>query len=176
MSLAVCGQTKGHSGLRAAWVDPKVVVCRLDSHYKLPFKGLTQNYIKKRVNAAVSVTHANSNVIDIIKRGTGFLYSQMDKLKDVVRSPTDEKSQTDCHSHPSHTFSAHLLVPRGKRCHWGRHVLQDFKEHHTDNHERKGECQHKLIDSKPADVDGWIRKQESTTHLAVVERHQASVH
>lgn len=117
MSLAVCGQTKGHSGIRAAWVDPKVVVCRLDSHYKLPFKGLTQNYIKKRVNAAVSVTHANSNVIDIIKRGTRLLYSQMDKLKDVVRNPTDKKSQTDGHSHPSHTFSAHLLIPLGKRCH-----------------------------------------------------------
>ncbi len=55
-------------------------------------------------------------------------------------------------------------------------MLQDFKEHHTDNHERKGKRQHKLIDSEPADVDGWIRKQESTSHLAVVERHQASVY
>lgn len=121
--MAVCSQTGGHSGLCGARVDPKVVVLRLDSNYNLPLKGLTQNNIEKRVNAAVSVTHANGNVIDIIKRGTGLLYSQMDKLKDVVRSPTDEKGQTDGHSHPSHTFGAHSLVPRGKRSHCGRHML-----------------------------------------------------
>lgn len=123
MSLAVCSKTEGHSGLCGARVDPKVVVGRLDSNYKLPLKGFTQNNIEKRVNAAISVAHADGKMIDIIKRGTGLLYSQMDKLKDVVRSPTDEKCQTDGHSHSSHTFGAHLLVPRGKRCHCGRHML-----------------------------------------------------
>lgn len=123
-TATVCGAWVHHAELPMSWPY---------SSKKLPLKGLTKHNIEEWVNAAVSIAHANGNIIGIGERYARLLHRQMNQLEDIERSPADEESQADGHCHPGHLPGAHSQTPWRQRRHTCGHVLENLEEYQTDN-------------------------------------------
>lgn len=148
----------------------------MHSLQKLSLEGLTEDDVEEWVNAAVSIAHANSNVVGIGESQAWVLQAEVDKLEDVVRSPADEESQADGHSHPGHLPCAHSQTPRGQWGHAGGHVLEDLGEHHTDYGQGDGKGQEKLVKCVPVNVTDKIWQKESASNQTIWKGHQACIH
>lgn len=162
--ITLWGQSQTHTAVSHARVQPEDPIVWPDGHNELPLKGLTQHDVEVWVDAAVSVTHADGNVVDIEEGKAGPLNPQVGQLQDVVRSPADEEGQAYSHSHTGHLMCTYSQAALGQGGHRGRHVLEDLEEHHADDDQRQGEGQHKLVEGKPVGVSGWIWQQEGTAH------------
>ncbi len=171
---SIRGQTETDTALGR--INPEDFVCRTDGYDELSFEGFAQHDVEQRVDAAVGVAHANGDVIGIQKGITGPLHTQMCQLQDVMRRPANEERQAYSDSHPSDLSSAHTKAVLGKWSHRGSHVLEDLEKHHTNDHQRQSERQHKLVESKPVCVCGRIGKEQSASHRSVPQGHEASVH
>lgn len=165
-AASVCG-ARLHAELPVEWVHS------LD---KLSLEGLTEDDVEERVDAAVSVAHADGDVVGVGESQAWALDPEVDELEDVIRSPADEKRQADGHGHPGHFPGAHPQTPRGQRGHAVGHVLEDLEEHHTDDGQRDGKRKEKLVKREPVNVAGKIRQKESAGNQSICEGHQVHVH
>lgn len=164
------------AAIRGTWVHPELSFPRSYNFNKLPLEGLTEDNVQERVDAAVSVSHADSNVVGIRESQAWVLYSEVDKLEDVVRSPADEESQADGHCHAGHLLVAHPQTSQGQRCHTGGHVLEDLEKHQADNGQWYSKGQEELVKCEPVCIRHWIGQKEGTGNQTIREGHEARVH
>lgn len=104
-SHAAISQSRGNSEGPVGWPN---------GFTELPLKCFTQYNVDKRVNAAVGVAHADSNVVGILEGKGGPLYSEVGQLQDVVGCPASEEGQAYGHRHTRHLSCAHPQAALGQ--------------------------------------------------------------